>query len=99
RLLNQGKYDEVPEQLNRWVKAGSRTLAGLVARRKAEGEPFARGTVQPADDGAMTTREVQKALKELGWPLKVDGAWGQETYSAVEDFQPGVAFRELLIDR
>ena len=21
RLLNEGKYDEVPEQLNRWVKA------------------------------------------------------------------------------
>ena len=27
KLLNVGKYDEVPAQLDRWVKAGSRTLA------------------------------------------------------------------------
>jgi hypothetical protein len=47
----------VPEQLDRWVKAGSRTLAGLVAR----------GTVQPADDGAMTTKDVQRALRGTGW--------------------------------
>ena len=67
RLLNEGKYDEVPEQLDRWVKAGSRTLAGLVARRKAEGELFAGGTVQPADDGAMTTKDVQRALRGTGW--------------------------------
>ena len=98
RLLNEGKYDEVPEQLNRWVKAGSRTLPGLVTRRKTEGELFARGTVQPADDGAMTTREVQRTLKELGWPLKVDGAWGEDTFSAVEDFQRGFAFWKLLVD-
>ena len=98
KLLNEGKYDEVPAQLDRWVKAGSRTLAGLVTRRKAEGELFARGTVQPADDGAMTTRDVQRALKELGWPLKVDGAWGQDTFAAVEDFQRGFAFWKLLVD-
>jgi hypothetical protein len=96
KLLNQGKYDEVPEQLDRWVKAGSRTLPGLVTRSKAEGELFARGTVQPADDGAMTTREVQRGLKELGWPLKADGAWGGGTFAAVEDFQRG--FAKLLVD-
>jgi lysozyme len=98
KLLNRGKYDEVPEQLNRWVKAGSRTLEGLVRRREAEGQLFARGTVRPADDGTMTTREVQRALKELGWPLKVDGAWGAETFAAVEDFQRGFAFSKLLVD-
>ena len=42
--LNDGNYDEVPTQLNRWVKAGGRTLEGLVRRRKAEGKLFARGT-------------------------------------------------------
>ena len=47
----------------------------------------------------MRTREVQQALKRLGWPLKVDGAWGLETYSAVRDFQRGFAFwGPLLID-
>ena len=97
-LLNQGKYEEVPDQLNRWVKAGSRTLPGLVARRKAEGELFASGTLQPDHDGAMTTREVQQALVEIGWPLKVDGAWGGDTFAAVEAFQRGFAFWKLLID-
>ena len=94
RLLNEGKYDEVPEQLNRWVKARSRTLAGLVTRRKAEGALRPRhrpaGRRRRHDD-----QEVQRALKELGWPLKVDGAWGQDAFSAVEDFQRGFAWKLL----
>jgi lysozyme len=98
KLLNQGKYEDVPEQLDRWVKAGPRTLPGLVARRKVEGELFAHGAVQPADDGAMTTKAVQQALVKLGWPLKADGAWGRDTFAAVKDFQRGFAFWKLLID-
>jgi lysozyme len=43
RELNAGKYDEVPTQLNRWVKAGGRTLQGLVNRRKSEGKLFTSG--------------------------------------------------------
>ncbi len=36
RLLNQGKYDEVPAQLRRWNKAGGRVVQGLVNRREKE---------------------------------------------------------------
>jgi lysozyme len=43
RELNAGHYDAVPAQLDRWVKAGTRTLEGLVRRRKAEGVLFASG--------------------------------------------------------
>jgi lysozyme len=43
KLLNQGDYDSVPAQLNRWTKASGKTLPGLVTRRKAEGELFQRG--------------------------------------------------------
>jgi GH24 family phage-related lysozyme (muramidase) len=43
RLLNEGRYDAVPEQLDRWVKADGKTLEGLVRRRKAEGAHFATG--------------------------------------------------------
>ena len=43
RLLNQGDYDSVPAQLNRWTKASGRTLPGLVTRRKAEGALFREG--------------------------------------------------------
>jgi lysozyme len=43
RLLNQGDYASVPAQLNRWSKAGSKTLPGLVRRRDAEGRLFRDG--------------------------------------------------------
>lgn len=43
RLLNQGDYGSVPAQLDRWTKAGGRTLPGLVTRRKAEGALFRDG--------------------------------------------------------
>lgn len=38
KLLNEGKYQEVPAQLMRWNKAGGKELAGLTRRRKAEGD-------------------------------------------------------------
>ena len=36
RLLNQGRHVEACQQLTRWVKAGGKTLAGLVKRRNKE---------------------------------------------------------------
>lgn len=36
RLLNQGRYDDVPEQLRRWNKAGGKVVQGLINRREAE---------------------------------------------------------------
>ena len=36
KVLNEGKYDEVPEQIKRWNKANGKVLAGLVKRREAE---------------------------------------------------------------
>ena len=36
RVLNEGKYDEVPHQMQRWNKANGEILEGLVRRRKAE---------------------------------------------------------------
>ena len=35
-VLNQSKFDEVPEQIKRWNKAGGEVLKGLVRRREAE---------------------------------------------------------------
>jgi lysozyme len=35
-VLNQSKFDEVPEQIKRWNKAGGEVLNGLVRRREAE---------------------------------------------------------------
>jgi lysozyme len=36
RLLNQGQYDDIPEQIRRWNRAGGRVLQGLVNRRERE---------------------------------------------------------------
>jgi lysozyme len=36
RLLNLGQYDQVPEQMQKWVYAGGEVLPGLVKRRAAE---------------------------------------------------------------
>ena len=40
RVLNEGKYNEVPTQIKRWNKAGGKILEGLVRRREAEAEMF-----------------------------------------------------------
>jgi lysozyme len=44
KMLNQGQYDAIPEQLGRWNKAGNQVLQGLVTRRAAEGTLFTHGT-------------------------------------------------------
>ena len=40
KVLNEGKYDEVPYQMKRWNKAGGEVLEGLVRRREAEAALF-----------------------------------------------------------
>ena len=52
RLLNQGSYEEVPAQLNRWVHAEGGVLPGLVRRRRVEGRLFRDGTL--VDDATET---------------------------------------------
>jgi lysozyme len=42
KLLNQGDYASVPAQMMRWTKANGVDLPGLVRRRQAEAELFAR---------------------------------------------------------
>jgi lysozyme len=46
KLLNQGKYEEVPAQFLRWNKGGGKVLAGLTRRRKAEGHLFVTGELK-----------------------------------------------------
>ena len=36
RILNEGNFDGVPDQLRRWNKAGGRVVQGLVNRRENE---------------------------------------------------------------
>lgn len=43
KVLNQGRYDLVPEQLARWNRAGGKVLQGLINRRNNEIELFNGG--------------------------------------------------------
>ena len=36
RLLNQGQYDQVPEQLRRWIRDNGHVVQGLINRREKE---------------------------------------------------------------
>ena len=40
KVLNAGEYDEVPNQMLRWNKAGGKVLEGLNSRRQAEADMF-----------------------------------------------------------
>ncbi|HEX4806937.1 MAG TPA: D-Ala-D-Ala carboxypeptidase family metallohydrolase [Conexibacter sp.] len=43
-----------------------------------------------------STTELQRALRLLGWPIRVDGVAGPQTTAAVRDFQRGYAFATLV---
>jgi hypothetical protein len=46
--------------------------------------------------GPASTAELQRALRLLGWPIRIDGECGEETTRAVRDFQRGFAFSTLV---
>jgi lysozyme len=48
KIINEGRFDRVPSELNRWVFAKGKKLPGLVLRRLAEGEVFARSEAKHA---------------------------------------------------
>lgn len=43
-----------------------------------------------------STVELQRALRLLGWPIRVDGVIGPRTTAALRDFQKGYAFSTLV---
>lgn len=44
----------------------------------------------------MTVREIQQALRTIGWPLAVDGIYGPRTTAAVSQFQRGYTLQARL---
>ena len=46
KIVNAGLHTDVPTELNRWVKAGGKTLPGLVRRRGVEGVLYATGILR-----------------------------------------------------
>ncbi len=46
----------------------------------------------------MDTKEIQQGLINLGWPITADGDYGDRTHRAVQAFQKGFGYYDLLID-
>ena len=80
KKLNQGLYDEVPEQLMRWNKArvdGKLTpLNGLTRRRAAEAALFSSDAALPSDEGGseMPQKVSSAAPKSLAKSKTMAGA-------------------------
>jgi GH25 family lysozyme M1 (1,4-beta-N-acetylmuramidase) len=54
-----------------------------------EGNPSAGGGGAVSPEPALSTREVQTLLKQIGWPIKVTGKREPKTVRAIKDFQRG----------
>ncbi|MBW4537814.1 MAG: glycoside hydrolase family protein [Myxacorys chilensis ATA2-1-KO14] len=103
RLLNEGNYEGAAEQFLRWNKAGGQPLLGLTRRRKAEQALFLEQAWQPFltfEEGKVRVlkldnplmrgedvRQVQTALKKVGFSVDADGVFGNGTDQAVRQFQ------------
>lgn len=65
----------------------SKALSALI-----DGRPVKTPRPAPASSpNVLSTRETQKLLRRIGWPLKVDGVRGPRTVGAIMDFQRGFA--------
>ncbi len=68
KVVNAGKFDQVPTQLLRWIKAGGRELEGLVIRRQREIELFydglARARTMPQIGADLSLIDIQVGESE-----------------------------------
>jgi lysozyme len=60
KAVNARDFDAVPRRLNLWVKAGGRTLPGLVRRRAAEGALFLSATTAKPAEAILRPVEAVK---------------------------------------
>ncbi|MBB5074456.1 lysozyme, partial [Bartonella callosciuri] len=63
KKLNNGDYEAVPAELQKWTKAGGKRLQGLVHRRAAETGLWAKGSYVSSNYQTVETREPTGFLK------------------------------------
>lgn len=66
--LNRGEYEEAAGEFDKWVRAGGRKLAGLLARRTAERDLFLTDIVEEE-------KAVEQALDFVHPPTPGDNFW------------------------
>lgn len=67
--------------LNVWL-GSAKSLGAWI-----EGNPIPGGGGPPSPEPTVSTEEIQKLLKQIGFPIKVDGHRAGKTAQAIKDFQ------------
>lgn len=69
KLLNQGKYEQVPAQMARWCNAGGKKINGLARRRAAEAalfmKPMPHEEAEPVDDAGVPVPMMPQRVEEV----------------------------------
>ncbi|WP_019221825.1 lysozyme [Bartonella senegalensis] len=63
KKLNQGDYESVPVELQKWNKVGGKALKGLVNRRAAEAGLWAKGSYVSSNTQRVETKNTTGLLK------------------------------------
>ncbi len=63
KKLNQGDYEAVPVELQKWNKVGGKLLAGLANRRAAEAGLWAKGSYVSSNYQRVETKEASDLFK------------------------------------
>jgi GH25 family lysozyme M1 (1,4-beta-N-acetylmuramidase)/peptidoglycan hydrolase-like protein with peptidoglycan-binding domain len=73
----------VAVDLDVWMGAAASLRAWIA------GDPGPGGGGGPSPEPSLSTRQTQTLLRQIGWPIKVDGKRGPKTAQAIKDFQRG----------
>ncbi|WP_407965181.1 lysozyme [Bartonella sp. C271] len=65
KKLNKGDYESVPIELKKWTKVGGKRLKGLVHRRAAEAELWAKSAYVSPNYQVVDKQEKTELLKEV----------------------------------
>ncbi len=92
KVLNAGKYDQVPKELSRWVYSGGKLSNGLVNRRNSEIGQWTRGAfvssaTVPVDVPPSPVAKIENWLRGLGSAALGLGVTGDQLKSAGNDLQ------------
>uniref|UniRef100_UPI001ABB7991 lysozyme n=2 Tax=Bartonella TaxID=773 RepID=UPI001ABB7991 len=63
KKLNNGEYEAVPAELQKWTKAGGKRLQGLVHRRVAEAGLWAKGAYVSSNYQTVETKDSTALFK------------------------------------
>lgn len=63
KKLNQGDYEAVPAELQKWNKVGGKPLAGLANRRAAEAGLWSKGSYVSSNYQRVETKEARGLFK------------------------------------